>query len=158
MPIETEEQLRRLDSKLKRELGPGIVKALENPDAQDICVNSDGRIWIEEKEAELRDSGAAISPGNLLAALGTVAAMNGVELNGRNPVLEGRLPLDGSRLTGSIPPTSPDGPSMTIRKHASAIFPLSRYVEEDRIPAECAEYLREAIRDAQNILVAGGTR
>jgi type IV secretion system protein VirB11 len=46
---------------------------------------------------------------------------------------------------------------MSIRKHASAIFPLSRYVEEKRITPEAAEYLREAIRDARNILVAGGT-
>jgi type IV secretion system protein VirB11 len=150
--------LKRLDAKLRRELGADIVKALEKPDVQDICVNSDGRIWIEEQEAPLHDSGSEISPDNLLAALGTIAAMNGVELNGRYPVLEGRLPLDGSRVTGAIPPTSPDGPSMTIRKHASAIFPLSRYVEEGRVSEEGAEYLRDAIREAKNILVAGGTR
>jgi type IV secretion system protein VirB11 len=83
--------------------------------------------------------------------------MNGMELNESNPVLEGRLPLDGSRVVGTIPPTTPDGPSMTIRKHASAIFPLSQYVDEGRISPEGAEYLREAMRDEKNILVAGST-
>jgi type IV secretion system protein VirB11 len=154
--IETEEQLTRLDRKLKRELGPGIVAALENPDVLEVCVNSDGCVWIEEIGKGLYDTGEREPPENLLAALGTIASMNGAELNGRHPVLEGRLPLDGSRVTGTIPPTTPDGPSMTIRKHASAIFPLSRYVEEGRISAEGAEYLRKGIRDARNIVVAGG--
>jgi type IV secretion system protein VirB11 len=155
--FETAEQLRRLDEKLKRELGPDIVGALENGETLEICVNSDGRVWIEEKERRLYDSGFVITPANLIAALGTIAAMNGTELNQENPVLECELPLDDSKIEGTIPPVSPEGPSMSIRKHASAIFPLSRYVEEKRVTPEAADYLRHAIRDARNILVAGGT-
>ena len=150
--------MRRLDAKLKREFGPFIVAALENPDTQDICVNSDGRVWIEETGKRLYDTEEDIAPENLAAALGTIAAMNGMELNESNSILECSLPLDGSRVEGTVPPTTPDGPSMAIRKHASAIFPLSRYVEEERVSEEAAEYLRGAIRDARNILVAGGTR
>jgi type IV secretion system protein VirB11 len=142
---------------LKRELGPCIVSALENPEVLEVCVNSDGRIWIEEKGKRLYDTGERIQPDSLTAALGTIAAMNGMELNENTPVLEGRLPLDGSRVEGAIPPTTPDGPSISIRKHASAIFPLSQYVSERRITEEAAGYLQEAIRDAKNILVAGGT-
>ncbi|GHV44855.1 conjugal transfer protein TrbB [Synergistales bacterium] len=157
MSFETTEQLKRLDCKLKRELGSDIVEALENPDVLEICVNSDGHIWIEEKTKRLYDTEKTIDSQSLIAALGTIAAMSGMELNESNPVLEGRLPLDGSRIEGAIPPTTPDGPSMSIRKHASAIFPLSQYVEERRISPKAADYLREAIRDAKNILVAGGT-
>jgi type IV secretion system protein VirB11 len=155
--IETAEQLKRLDAKLKRELGIVVVEALENPDVLEICVNSDGYVWVEEKKKHLYDTGETLAPSSLVAALGTIAAMNGMELNESNPVLEGRLPLDGSRVEGTVPPTTPDGPSMTIRKHASAIFPLSQYVDEGRISPEAADYLRKAIRDEKNILVAGGT-
>jgi Flp pilus assembly CpaF family ATPase len=49
VPVETVEQLKRLDAKLKRELGICVVEALENPDVLEICVNSDGHIWVEEK-------------------------------------------------------------------------------------------------------------
>jgi type IV secretion system protein VirB11 len=146
-----------LDHKLKREFGSDIVGTLENSEVLEICVNSDGRIWIEEKTKRLYDTGKKIDSRSLIAALGTIAAMSGMELNESNPVLEGRLPIDGSRIEGAIPPTTPDGPSMSIRKHASAIFPLSQYVEEKRITPEAADYLREAIRDERNILVAGGT-
>jgi len=157
LPFETTEQLGRLGKKLKRELGVRIVSALEDPDVLEICVNSDGHIWLEEKGKRLYDTGETILPENLTAALGTIAAMNGMELNEHTPVLEGRLPLDGSRVEGAIPPTTPDGPSISVRKHTSAIFPLSQYVSERRIPEAGAAYLEEAIRDAKNILVAGGT-
>ena len=62
MSIETAEQLKRLDAKLKLEFGPFIVKALENPDTQDICVNSDGRVWIEETGKLLYDTEEDIAP------------------------------------------------------------------------------------------------
>lgn len=155
--FETAEQLKRLDVKLRRELGTYVVAALENSDVLEICVNSDGRIWVEEKAKRLYDTGNRIASESLVAALGTIAAMSGTELNETSPVLEGRLPLDGSRVEGTVPPATPDGPSMSIRKHASAIFPLAQYVDEERISPEAAEYLREAMRDEKNILVAGGT-
>lgn len=157
MSFETEEQSSRLASKLKRELGAGIVSAMENPDVLEICVNSDGHIWLEEKTKRLYDTGESMRRQNLMAALGTIAAMNGRELNETSPVLQAELPLDGSRVQGAIPPISPSGPSMSIRKHASAIFPLSRYVSEGRITETAAEYLRQAIVSAKNVLIAGGT-
>ncbi|GHV53234.1 conjugal transfer protein TrbB [Synergistales bacterium] len=157
MPFETLEQLERLDSKLKCELGVAVVMALENPDVIEICINSDGRIWLEEKTKHLYDSGNTISAEKLTAALGTVAAMSGKELNSSKPKISAKLPLDGSRVEGTIPPLSPDGPSVCIRKHASTIFPLSKYVDEKRIPKVAAEYLADSIRNAKNIVVAGGT-
>lgn len=157
MPLVTTEQLIRLDSKLKRELGADIVKALAAPDVLEICVNSDGQIWLEEKRKGLYRSGKNVKPESLLAALGTIAAMLGTELNETSPILEGRLPLDGSRVEGAIPPASPDGPSMSIRKHASMLIPLSQYEAEKRISQDAAEYLRDALREAKNIVVSGGT-
>jgi type IV secretion system protein VirB11 len=153
----TWEQLKRLDIKLKWELGVFIVQALENDDVVEICANSDGSVWIQEKTKRMSDTGVTISPENLTAALGTIAAMNGSELNESNPIIECRLPFNGSRVEGTIPPVSPEGPSMCVRKHTSAIFPLSQYVSEGRIPDEAAEYLKEAIRGEKNILIAGGT-
>ncbi len=155
----TPEQLKRLDLKLKKELGTDIVDALSAPDVLEICVNSDGHIWVERIQEGLRDTGRVLSPENLVAALGTMAAMNRTEINESTPILEGSLPLEGlrARIEGSIPPVTPEGPSMSIRKHASAIFPLSQYVQEGRIPPEAADYLRDAICGRKNILVAGGT-
>jgi type IV secretion system protein VirB11 len=149
--------MKRLDAKLKHELGPCIMSALENPGVLDICVNSDGGLWLDKAGEGLRDTGETIASGNILAALGTIAAVNGKELNESNSILEAVLPVDGSRVEGTLPPTTPEGPAMAIRKHASAIFPLTKYVEEKRISPEAAEYLKEAVKSAKNILIAGGT-
>lgn len=155
--LETMEQQERLYGKLRRELGGDVMDALEDERTLEICVNADGRIWVERKGERLRDVGRTLSSAKRLAALGTIAAMLGTEVNEAAPILEGRLPLDGSRVEGAVPPVSPDGPSMSIRKHASAVFPLSRYIEEGRIPERCADYLRDRMRTNRNILVAGGT-
>jgi len=157
LPLISTEQLTRLDHKLKRELGTHIVEALENPDVLEICVNSDGQIWLEEKGIGLYQTGEGVKPEGLLAALGTIAAMLGTEVNEATPILEGRLPLDGSRVEGAIPPASPDGPSISIRKHASALIPLSQYETEGRISPAAADFLRGALRNAKNIVVSGGT-
>lgn len=151
------EQLVRLNSKLKRELGAHIVTALENPEVLEICVNSDGLIWLEKKRVGLYQTGDNVRPENLLAALGTIAALLGTELNETTPILEGRLPLDGSRVEGAIPPASPEGPSVSIRKHASTLIPLSQFEAENRISHDAVLYLRSALRDTKNIVVSGGT-
>ena len=157
MGLETVEQQERLYGKLRRELGADVMDVLEDERTLEICVNADGRIWVERKGERLQDVGRTLSFAKRLAALGTIAAMLGTEVNEAAPILEGRLPLDGSRVEGAVPPVSPDGPSMSIRKHASAIFSLSRYIEEGRIPERCADYLRDRMRTNRNILVAGGT-
>lgn len=154
---ETHEQQKRLYSKLSRELGPEVMVYLEDSGTIEICVNSDGHIWVEGKSMPLYDTEKTLSSDKLLAALGTIAAMLGTELNESIPILEGRLPLDGSRVEGSISPISPDGPSISIRKHASAVFPLEQYVSEGRIHKEHADYLRKCIAKERNILIAGGT-
>ena len=158
MRIKNIEQLGRLYSKLRNELGAFVVAVLENPEVLEIIVNSeDSGIWVEEKTKGLYDTGETIAPDKLFAALGTIAAMNDAEINVKKPALSCVLPLDGSRVQGTIPPLSPAGPMLCIRKHASGLFPLSQYIEEGRIEAKYADYLRDMIKRRKNIIVSGGT-
>ena len=101
MGLETVEQQERLYGKLRRELGADVMDALEDERTLEICVNADGRIWVERKGERLRDVGRTLSSAKRLAALGTIAAMLGTEVNEAAPILEGRLPLDGSRVEGA---------------------------------------------------------
>lgn len=157
MARETHEQQQRLHHKLLRELGQTVVSFLKDPYTIEICINSDGHIWVEGKNEPLHDTKEMLPADKLLAALGTIAAMLGTELNESSPILEGRLPLDGSRVEGTIPPISPDGPSISIRKHASSVFSLDEYITEGRIYKEHADYLRKCMEKERNILIAGGT-
>lgn len=73
--LETVEQQERLYGKLRRELGADVMDALEDERTLEICVNADGRIWVERKGERLQDVGRTLSSAKRLAALGTIAAM-----------------------------------------------------------------------------------
>ena len=150
------EILHRNTEKLRSELGNTICDALDNPEVIEIMVNPDGRIWIDRLSHGMSDTSKKISQDRLTAALGTIAAMLKTEVNKFTPVLEGELPLDGSRIEGILPPVT-RAPVLIIRKHSSAVFPMERYVEEGRITAESWNFLKKAIVDRRNILVVGGT-
>jgi type IV secretion system protein VirB11 len=152
---DAERQRRNLE-KLRNELGPVICSALDDPEVIEVMVNPDGRIWLDRTRLGMKRTGTKVSRARRVAALGTIAAMLDTKINALCPILEGELPLDGSRVEGTVPPVS-EGPGITIRKHSSAVFPLSRYVEEERISPEWSAYLREAVAERRNILVTGGT-
>ena len=154
--IANEETLRRNMEKLRHELGSIICNALDDKEVIEIMVNPDGYIWLDRLSYGMENTGKKISPERLLAALGTIAAMLRTELNKNSPILEGELPLDGSRVEGVIPPVVKSA-SMSIRKHSSAVFPIERYIEEGRISKTGWGFLRDAIETRKNILIAGGT-
>jgi type IV secretion system protein VirB11 len=150
------ERQRRSLEKLRHELGPLICSALDDSEVIEIMVNPDGRIWLDRTRTGMKHTGTKISRARRTAALGTIAAMLDTKINASWPILEGELPLDGSRVEGTLPPIS-EGPGITIRKHSSAVFPLSRYIEEERLSEEWGAYLKKAVESRKNILVAGGT-
>jgi type IV secretion system protein VirB11 len=119
-------------------------------------VNPDGRVWVDRLTRGMESTGKKISRDRLLAALGTIAAMLRTEINKRSPILEGELPLDGSRVEGIISPVT-KAAALVIRKHSSAVFPMERYVAEKRIDQDSWRYIQDSIRNRKNLLVAGGT-
>jgi type IV secretion system protein VirB11 len=151
-----EERQRRNMEKLRSELGAFICSALDNPDIVEIMANPDGSIWLDYAKSGMKRTGKRIAASRLTAALGTIAAMLDTKINAFSPILEGELPLDGSRIEGTVPPIS-QGPGLTIRKHSSVVVPLNNYVEEKRISEEHAACLKDAVENRKNILVAGGT-
>src|SRR5580704_3653378 len=70
-------------------------------------------------------------------------------------MLEGELPLDGSRFAGQLPPVV-SAPTFAVRKRASSVFTLDQYVEQGIMTPEQKQTLCSAIREHQNILVIGG--
>jgi type IV secretion system protein VirB11 len=92
--------------------------------------------------------------GRLVISL--VASALDTVVTARSPIVEGELPLDGSRFEGAIPPVC-SAPTFSIRKKASRIFSLNRYVEQGIMPAQVPDLLIDALTNRKNILVTGGT-
>lgn len=145
----------RQHEKLTRELGPIIIKALQDPLTIEVMLNPDSRIWVERLGEEMQLVGT-LPPEKAESAMGTIAACLQTTVTRENPILEGELPLDGSRFEGLIPPVVARA-SFAIRKKASQVFTLEQYVEAGSMTQEQYERICKAVSARENILVVGGT-
>jgi type IV secretion system protein TrbB len=156
MPASQEVQRTRLAEKLRRELGPEVLKALSDPDVIEIILNPDGKVWLESHTQGMAEAGISMHPAQAENLIGTVAASLNAVVNSQNPIIEGELPLTGSRFEGLLPPIAPS-PCFVIRKRASMVYTLDHYVKENIVSRKQAIALRDAITKRQNIVIAGGT-
>ena len=156
-PLTLAEQKRLLvREKLTRELGPTILAALEDRSIVEIMLNPDGILWVDVLGEGMRDTGERISPSKAENLLGTIASMLDVTIGVDQPILQGELPLDGSRIQGVLPPVVAR-PVFTIRKRASLVYTLDDYVAAGILDAGHAITLREGIHARKNILIVGST-
>ena len=106
-------------------------------------------IWVEDEEG--------------LAIAKNIASFTSVPLGdgpGLVPIFDGRLP-DGSRVNGTIPPVTPDGPTLTIRKFKEDPFTMINLVKFGTVNLRLAAMMWVWIDglDARpaNFVIAGGT-
>src|SRR6201993_1808175 len=145
---------RRLE-KLRRDFGPTFLAALEHPQTIEILLNADGTLWQEKLGGQMEIIGE-MSAARAEAVMRTIAACLNTVITWDHPMLEGELPLDGSRFAGQLPPVVA-APTFAVRKRASSVFTLNQYVEQGIMTPEQKQKLCSAIREHQNILVIGGT-
>lgn len=126
-----------------------LLALLHDPDIREIVVNNDTEVWVERTSglSRLDDIGvgeAAALVERLLAPLG-----RRVDLS--SPVVDARL-RDGSRLCAAIPPVSPHGLNLAIRRFAHGTHTLASFSD-----ARTADLVESALHRRLNIVVAGGT-
>lgn len=145
----------RLNAKLERELGVVILEALRDPQVVEVLLNDDGTLWEDRFSTGMKIIGemTAVRAENLI---GTIANALGEPVTRDNPIVEGELPLDGSRFEGVIPPNV-ERPIFAIRKKALRVFTLREYVEQGIMSQAQMDVIVDHIRQKHNILVAGGT-
>jgi Flp pilus assembly CpaF family ATPase len=85
-----------------------------------------------------------------------VAAHVGAEVHRGQPLLSAELPETGERFEGILPPAAP-GPAFALRKRAIGVIPLERYVIDGMMTSAQAGFLVRAVRERQNVLIAGAT-
>ncbi|MGK8436992.1 P-type conjugative transfer ATPase TrbB [Ectopseudomonas hydrolytica] len=140
---------------LRTAMGPLIAAALDDPDVVEVMLNPDGLLWLDRLSVGRAHLGTlAAADGERIIRL--VAAHVGAEVHRGRPLLSAELPETGERFEGVLPPVVA-GPTFALRKRAAGVIPLQQYVADGILSATQAEYLRVAVRERQNILVAGGT-
>ncbi|MBC9250913.1 P-type conjugative transfer ATPase TrbB [Pseudomonas alcaligenes] len=141
---------------LRTAMGPVIAAALEDPDVIEIMLNPDRTLWVDRLSSGRAPLGVELSEVDGERIIRLVAAHVGAEVHRGQPLLTAELPETGERFEGILPPAAP-GPAFALRKRAVGVIPLERYVADGMMTAVQAEFLRGAVRERQNILIAGGT-
>jgi pilus assembly protein CpaF len=133
-----------------------IEHLLESTTISEIMVNPDNSVWIEENGRIQRLYDVQFDDGALQTGLEVIANRFGKKLDADSPLMNLRLP-DGSRLAAMIPPVVNPRPLMTIRKFTTKGLRLDDLIRVEMLTQDQAATLTDAVREGQNILIAGGT-
>ena len=129
---------------------------LEDPSVNDIMINGPSQIYVERKGLLYLTEARFSSREALMAALRNAAQFVGKHIDEEHPILEGRLP-DGSRLEAILPPASPDGPSVSIRRFAKETLTVDKLIGFDALTRDAALFLHALVASKLNVVIAGGT-
>jgi len=151
----------RLIESIKRNLGPGVLAALEDPKVFEVMLIGSGEIWTDSvhkglRPLEIGGSRVRISATAARNMMWTLAQMLDTTVGPDNPILEGEFPLHGERFEGLLPPAVAR-PIFAMRKLAEAIFTLEEYVRRGIMTLGQLEAIHDAVLKRKNILVVGGT-
>jgi P-type conjugative transfer ATPase TrbB len=141
---------------LRTALGPIVAEALEDPDVVEVMLNPDGSLWTDRLSCGRKPTGHALSRADGERIIRLIATHVGQEAGGANLVVSAELPESGERFEGVLPPVV-FAPTFSIRKRASLVFTLERYVRDRVMTADQAQALRRAVLDRRNVVIAGPT-
>ena len=141
---------------LRTAMGPLIAAALEDPDVVEVMLNPDRTLWIDRLSSGRAPMGVELPEADGERIIRLVAAHVGAEVHRGQPLLSAELPETGERFEGILPPAAP-GPAFALRKRAIGVIPLVRYVIDGMITSAQAGFLVHAVRERQNVLIAGAT-
>jgi pilus assembly protein CpaF len=135
--------------------GP-IEQFFNDPQISEIMVNGPDQIFIERSgQMNLTDLQFENNE-HVRFAINHIINPMGRYINGKHPLIDSRLP-DGSRVNAVIPPVSPNGPCITIRRFLKDKLTVEELIDLGTLTPQIAEFLSICVQASLNIVVAGNT-
>ena len=157
MPLSRSERDRLFEQIVADVLGLGLLQPLlEDESVTEVLVNGADQIFVEragileETDLHFRDD------NEVLHIIDRIVAPLGRRVDESSPMVDARLP-DGSRVNVIIPPLAIDGPSISIRKFAKAVYSPEDLIELGTLTREITDFLRACVEARLNIVISGGT-
>lgn len=136
--------------------GP-LTELLKDKNITEIMVNSPEEIYIEIDGQLIKDEGISfIDKKHIIRTIRRLIEPLGRTIDVANPMVDCRL-LDGSRINAVIPPLSPKGPVITIRKFKDSMASVEDLIRIGALTPYMARFLEAAVQGKLNIIVCGGT-
>lgn len=138
-------------------LGFGPIQPLLNdPDVNDIMINTAKRTYIEKKGKVYLSDIDFDSESHLIGIIQRIVSRVGRRVDEANPMVDARMP-DGSRFNAIIPPLAIDGCLVSIRKFKKNKMPLMDYLQFGSMTEPMAKFLSICGAIRLNIIISGGT-
>ena len=136
-------------------MGP-LEPLLADESITEITVNKGGAVWVE-RDGVMRPAEASFaSDAQVRGLIDRILGPLGRRIDESSPSVSARLP-QGHRVHAVVPPVSPDGPVLAIRKFSRKVFSLAQLVEAGSLEQEAAQFLHWAVAGRRSIAVLGGT-
>ena len=136
-------------------LGP-LEPLIADDSITEIMVIDYRRIYVERAgkltltERHFRD------PEHLIRVIERIVTPIGRRIDESSPLVDARL-ADGSRVNAVIPPITPDGACLTIRKFGKSLFTLDKLISIGSLTPPMARFIEASVTLRKNIVVSGGT-
>ena len=136
-------------------LGP-LEPLLKDPDITEIVVQKYNKIMVE-KNGKIEDVDAGFnSEEQLVIIINKIVGSKGKTLNLMTPIVDTRLD-DGSRVNATLPPVTPDGATLCIRKFSKHKYGPEDYLKFGSVNEDILKFLKMAVIGKVNIIISGGT-
>lgn len=136
-------------------LGP-IQPLLDNPEITEIVVQRYDNIVVE-KNGKIFSTKSVFSDEQALQnVINRILQPVGRAVNLSTPKVDARLE-DGSRICATIPPITPKGATLTIRKFNNSMMVDSKYLELGSLSEPMLKFLKKCVQGKISIFVSGGT-
>lgn len=153
-----------LSHKLLRDIiGYGKIDSLiQDDDLEEIMINGISKpVFVYHRQYGMMKTNIEFDDEKeLIDLIDSIARQINRRIDQESPILDGRL-TDGSRINATIPPVSPDGPSLTIRKFKKDPFTIIDLINSKTISIELAAFLWVCFDGlgvkSANAIISGGT-
>ncbi|GAB6443112.1 CpaF family protein [Bacillus luti] len=133
-----------------------LHEAIQDETVSEVMVNAPDEVWIERKGHLIR-TGINFRDNEEVTQLAQKIAIDvGRRLDNTQPITDARLP-DGSRVHMVLPPITPKGTTITIRKFKKEKLTISDLINFGTISPKAAVILEALVKSRGNIVISGGT-
>lgn len=133
-----------------------ITDYMEDDSVTEIIVQHWDNILIERKGIVEPVSASFMHENHLRNIIARIVQPLGKAINIQTPMVDARL-ADGSRVNATIPPVTPDGATLTIRKFSKKAYTGEDYLNFGSLNKEMLDFLAMCIKGRISLIVSGGT-
>lgn len=155
VPYESRKRIERLV--MANIIGLGVITPyMQDPEVTEIVVQQYNNIVIERNGVIERVNAAFMSEDHLRNIINRIVQPVGRAINIQNPMVDARL-ANGSRVNATIPPVSPDGATLTIRKFSDKALTGKDYLRLRSLNEKMLFFLAKSVEGRISEIISGGT-